>query len=532
VAPDPDSIPPRGPAGGRLAILTACLLSGAGVMIVELTITRLLAPWFGASIYSWTNVIAVVLLALACGYAAGGRLADRRPSARVLGFLLLASAALLVPAPMLARFVAPAVLPKPELADPAGGVSGVVLGSFVTTLVLFAAPVVLLGAVTPFGTRLLTDSGLKSGQAAGRVLAVSTVGSLVGTYLPALFLLEVFGSRATILVAAGILAVAGLILCGVKSRAPVVAAGLVASGIAGAGVLFGATAVLPATHGETLVSENESAYQYVRVADWPGRDGEPTARNLSIDEGVLEFHSRKRFDPKTGAAVPLTGVYYDAFAVLPEWIARSDQEPLRVLVIGGGAGTTRGLLRSLQGPRIREVIDVEIDPAVVELAPVFGGAPSSGDSAIVADGRVALDRLSGPFDLVVLDAYTRQIAIPPHLASVEAFERVRERLSPRGIFAINVSAADVEAQLPAALAATLRSVFGKVWSVSIRGSWSLVMFAGSPLAPSAVAPPRVDALDPVRKWFREGFHELPPVAGAMVLTDDRAPMESLARKIR
>jgi predicted membrane-bound spermidine synthase len=501
-------------------------------MIVELTTTRLLAPWFGASIYSWTNVIAVVLLALACGYAAGGRLADRRPSARMLGFLLLASAALLVPAPMIARFLAPAVLPKPELTDPASGVSGLVLGSFVTTLVLFAPPLVVLGAVTPFGTRLLADSGLKSGQASGRVLAISTLGSLVGTYLPALVLLESLGSRATILVAAGILAVAGLILCGVKSRAPITAAALIACGLAGAGALFAATPVVPVSHGETLVAEKESAYQYVRVADWPGRNGQPAARNLSIDEGILEFHSRKRVDPRTGAPDPLTGVYYDAFAVLPEWIARSEQEPLRVLVIGGGAGTARGLLRALQAPRVREVADVEIDPVVAGFAPMFGGVASAPDATLVADGRVLLARVAGPFDLIILDAYTRQIAIPPHLASVEAFTRVREQLSARGIFAINVSAADVEAPLPAALAATLREVFGKVWSVSIQGSWSLVMFAGSPLAPSAVPASRGDALDPVRKWFREGFHELPAVPGARILTDDCAPMESLARKIR
>src|SRR5687767_11407234 len=98
-------------------------------MVVELTTTRLFAPWFGTSIYSWTNVIAVVLLALACGYAAGGKLADRKPVPGVLGFVILVSAFLLVPAPLLARFVAPAVMPRPELSDLASGTLGIVAGS-------------------------------------------------------------------------------------------------------------------------------------------------------------------------------------------------------------------------------------------------------------------------------------------------------------------------------------------------------------------------------------------------------------------
>jgi spermidine synthase len=494
-------------------------------MIVELTATRLFAPWLGASIYSWTNVIAVVLLALSCGYAAGGRLADRKPSPSVLGTVILVSAFLLAPAPLLARFVAGGVMPKPELSDPATGTLGIVLGSFVATLVLFGPPLVLLGAVTPFATRLLTDTGLTSGQAAGRALAVSTLGSLVGTYLPALVLLEVVGSRGTIFVAAGILVVAGLLLTGFRRRGPALFGALVAATLCGAAAFAAQCPILPATQGETVLAETESAYQYIRVARWPGAAGEPASVNLSLDEGVLEFHSRKREDP-------LTGAYYDFFAVLPDWIASSDDDPVDVLVLGGGAGTMRGMLRSLQGPRVDRVVDVEIDPAVADFSPSFGGAPGPRDRVIVADGRVALESLDGPFDLVILDAYARQIAIPPHLATREAFQAVRNRLSPRGIFAINVSTADVEAPINAALAETLRAAFGRVWSIAVPGSWNVLLLAGEPLPPGRVRASRGDALDPARLRFRASFHELPAAPNGLLLTDDRAPLESLARRIR
>jgi predicted membrane-bound spermidine synthase len=512
----------------RLSVLSACLLSGAGVMIVELTTTRLLAPWFGASIYAWTNVIAVVLLALACGYAAGGRLADKNPSPRVLGTLLLAAAVLLIPATLLARFVAEALAPKPEASDPASGILGVVAGSFTASLVLFGPPLVILGAVTPFATRLLTDSGLTSGKAAGRTLAVSTIGSLIGTYLPALFLLEWVGSRGTILVAAGVLVLAAVLLLvlGGPPRKAVVPALLVLAGLGGAGALSAAAPIVPATRGETLLAEKEGAYQYVRIARWPGEGGAPAAVNLSIDEGILEFHSRKREGDR------LTGAYYDFFAALPDWIQGSGEDPIDVLVIGGGAGTIRGMLRDLQGARVDHVTDVEVDPLVASFAPTFGGPPGPRDLVLVGDGRVALESLPGPFDLVILDAYARQIAIPAHLATREAFTSVRSRLSSRGVFAINVSAADVESPLVTALAATLADAFGSVWSVAVPGSWSVVLLAGSPKAPPPPDPAGAHPLDPVRRQFLRGFHALPAADRGAVLTDDRAPLESLARRLR
>jgi predicted membrane-bound spermidine synthase len=510
--------------GLRRAVLFACLLSGAGVMIVELTTTRLLAPWFGASIYAWTNVIAVVLLALACGYAAGGRIADKNPQPRVLGMLLLAAAVLLVPGPLLARVVAEALAPRPEATDPASGTLGVVAGSFAASLILFGPPLVILGVVTPFATRLLTDSGLTSGQAAGRTLAVSTLGSLVGTYLPALVLLELVGSRGTILIAAGVVVLAALVLIGLRARSALLAL-VVGVGLAGAGALCAATPIVPATRGETLIAEKEGAYQYVRVARWPGDGGGPPAVNLSIDEGILEFHSRKRDGDR------LTGAYYDFFAVLPDWIERSDQDPVDVLVIGGGAGTIRGMLRDLQSSRVDHVTDVEVDPTVAGFAPTFGGPATARDALAIMDGRLALASAGGTYDLVVLDAYARQIAIPAHLATREAFAQARARLSPRGIFAINVSAADVESPLCLALTATLRDVFGKAWSVAVPGSWSVVLLAGAPRRPPAIPADRKEPLDPVRRRFLRGFHELPAADGAL-LTDDCAPLESLARRIR
>ena len=195
-------------------LLVSAALSGGAVMIMELTATRALAPIFGASLYTWTNVIGIVLLALTCGYVVGGKAADRNPSPRLLGKVLLIAAGLSLPAPFLAIPLGSWLMPDPEALDAMTSTAHVVRGSLAATLLLFAPPIFLLGMVGPFVTRCLIDEGLGGGTAVGRTLAASTLGSVVGTYLPAHLLIEYVGSRGTLLVASGLLVLAGLPLLG------------------------------------------------------------------------------------------------------------------------------------------------------------------------------------------------------------------------------------------------------------------------------------------------------------------------------
>jgi spermidine synthase len=514
--PTPAAAPPR-----RGALYAAAALSGAAVMTVELTATRLFAPWFGASIYAWTNVVAVVLLALSAGYAIGGRAADRRPSARGLAVVLLVAAGWLAAAAAFGAHAAAAFAPS-TTGDPGDYVVALMCGSFAAGGLVFGPPLFLLGWTGPFVTRLLTDGGLPSGAAAGRALAVSTAGSLVGTYLPAFFLLERVGSRGAVLAGAALLVAAAALLA-----AP--ARGLAAAScvlLAGA-ALSAATPFVPAGDGETLVRDAESAYQYVRVAE-VGAPGGRRYRNLSLDEGRGEFHSRRGLDDG-----PLTDAYYDHLAVVPDWIADVDRRPLDVLVIGGGAGTLRGLLRRFHDARIRSIVEVEIDPTVTAQSPDFGGPLAAADRIWNVDGRAALRAEGRTYDFVVLDAYARQVAIPAHLGTREAFAAVKARLSPRGVFALNVSAADLEAPLVRALTATLRAEFPTVYAAPVPNSWNVTLLAGARPDPHTAVFERGDALDPIRRAFREFLLPVAdPPAGVVPLTDDLAPLESLARRIK
>jgi spermidine synthase len=509
------------PGSGRL--LLAAGLSGAAVMIVELTATRLFAPWFGASIFAWTNVVATVLLALAGGYAVGGRLADARPSARLVATTLLIAAAFTALAAIGGPYVAGALAPS-SVGDPASHTGALVGGSLLAAAAVFGPPLFLLGWTSPFVVRLLTDAGVPAGVASGRTSAVATLGSLVGAYLPAFVLLERIGSRGSVLTAAAVLVLAALCLFGRRApRGPTAAAAMIVVASSAAAAF---TPFVPASKGESPVRDQESAYQFIRVADRAAADGR-VFRNLSLDEGREEFHSRRALD-----GGPLTDAYYDVLAVLPDWIADADRRPVAALVLGGGAGTLRGLLRRFHEPRLARVVDVEIDPLVAALAPDFGGAPKPPDALYTVDGRTALRALPGPFDLIVLDAYARQIAIPAHLGTREAFAEARAKLSDRGLFAINVSVADLDSPLAKALIRTLDDVFGAVSAVPVAGSWNVILVGGPLLDPRRVPPSRGDALDAVRREFRRNLLASRKAPDGLLLVDDCAPLETLARKIK
>jgi hypothetical protein len=193
----------------RIELLAAVV--GAASLGAEIAAARLLAPWFGASTIVWANTIATVLVALSIGYAVGGRLADRRPTMDGLCALVLAAAVLLAGVPFAARpFLGTALSAFDSLSV------GAFLGSLIGVLALVAVPVLLLGAVAPFAVRLSVRAVEESGRVSGRLYAISTVGSLTGTFLSALLLIPLLGTRRTFLAFA--LALAVVALPGVSRR--------------------------------------------------------------------------------------------------------------------------------------------------------------------------------------------------------------------------------------------------------------------------------------------------------------------------
>jgi spermidine synthase len=507
------------------------ILSGAAVMMVEVAAPRLCAPAFGTSIYTWTNVIAVVCVALAAGAWLGGQMAQARDVRATLSRSLLGTTILLLPVPFLSIPLAVWLLPDPEALSPLVASGQITRASLALALLLLAAPLLLLGTVSPLAVRLMVSGGAGSGRAAGRVLSLTTTGGLAGTYLPPHFLFGVVGVRGTVLLAAALLGLAAMLLHPGRRLLAGATATLVLALVLGfvsnrwpiRGDLARAG---PQRREVAVLEELDSPYQYVRLSRWEIAEaaGRPPFQELrlSLDEGVTEFHSLLR------EGEVLTGAYYDFFAVLPSLLEAS---PIDVAILGGGGGTMAQMLRRLWGGRIGRIVNLEIDPVVAALAPRFGWRPSPADRDFVGDARGVFRSLDHAFDLVILDAYARQVAIPAHLATWQFFREVAGKLSPFGLFAINVSTPDLENTLFRSLVRTLGRVFPAVSAVSVPGAWNVVLLAAREsrrFRPSSVP----EDLALVRDLFLHGLVETPLIeqGRGLLLDDDHAPLEQLARR--
>lgn len=245
---------------------------GMGSLGAEIAAVRLLAPYFGASTVVWANTIGVVLVALSLGYWLGGRLADRRPELRGLCLLALVAAALLALVPFAAD-------PLLDVAvDALDSVSaGAFLGSLLAVLVLVAVPVLLLGAVAPYAIRLGVTTLEEAGRVSGRLYAISTAGSLVGTLSSALVLIPLLGTRRTFLVFALAIAVVAVTGLWPARRYAAVPAAIVAL------IALPVGALKAQTESGRVIYETDTEYQYARVIERD--DG---SRILELNEGQAQ----------------------------------------------------------------------------------------------------------------------------------------------------------------------------------------------------------------------------------------------------
>lgn len=523
--------PPSGRGSAGLLLLVA--LAGGGTMVVELAAVRLLAPWFGASAAVWTNVIGVVLLALALGYLLGARLAAGPRPERSLGVSLLASAGWVAWLPSLAGPLAGLFLPEGVPLERVAPL--LVWGSLAASMLLFGPAALALGCVGPLAVELVQQRGrLHAGTAGGRVLGASTLGSLAGTFGTTHLLVPSLGLTATFGLAAAVLALLGLWVLLAERGARALAALTLVS----AGALLGPGYRSPEpAEGMRLLEARQSPYQSLRVIE--SGEGPDRLRQLQVNEGLDSFQSV--WTPERGL-LP-AGYYYNQFALPAAWDAVPGST-WRVLVLGLGAGTAiRVLEGSLPEGVGLEVVGVEVDPVVVELARRWMDlAPDSPTRIILAglDARTALHALvegGERFDQVVLDTYANQMEIPPHLATRELFELSRGALRPRGWLSINVGGFGPEDPVVRAVAGTAAAAFGQegtLLRVPFSRNWAVHLREGAP------APVPGDELwDRARGPARVllGALELPgasrrvlPAARMPLLTDDRSPLEALQRR--
>jgi spermidine synthase len=470
---------------------------GAASLGVEIAAARLLAPYFGASTIVWANTIGVVLVALSVGYWFGGRFADRHPSLRALSLLILIASLLVALVPFAARpFLGFSV-------DAFDSVSvGTFAGSLLGVLVLVAVPVTLLGAAAPWAVRLAVAEMDRSGEVVGRLYAISTAGSLLGTMASGLLLIPLLGTQRTFIFFALCLA---LVAClGIGWRALLAPAALALA------LSIPVGTIKAAGEGRVLY-EAETTQQYARVLE---RDDGTRVLELNEGQAVHSLYRPGEF---------LTGDYWDGHLVLPA--AARSAPPRRIAILGNAGGT---VARAFGHYFPRTAVDaVEIDSELTELGRRYLGLRNPRMEVFDEDARPWLEAAAGGYDAIMVDAY-RQPYIPFYLTTREFFELTRERLGEGGVTIVNVGHPEGGDELERVLGRTMAAVYPRVLRYPIEDTNTLLLGGGEGLSAARLRRAAATLPRDLRPLAREAAAKLEPrLPGGEVYTDDRAPVEWL-----
>ena len=421
--------------GWRLKLVV--IVSGAVLMALEITGSRVLATHFGSSIYVWGAIIGIFLAALAGGYYSGGIIADRKPTFFLLNLILLAAGCWLLIIPFYANWLCRAVR-YVNLGER--------LNPLIATVLLFGGPSVLLGMVSPFAVRLAARSVENIGNLSGRLYALSTVGSIAGTLITAFWLIPAFGVR-TLLSALGACLVLLPLIVLTRSRQTAFLFVPVVLLLAGA-VYLTSSRVEARRAGQKVLYEGDSAYHHILVVD-----------DVRSNTRYLQFNNQIESAIDLNPPHETRAAYTNAFQ-----LARIFQRKLeRVLIIGGGGGVGARKFVS-DDPNI--VVDlVEIDRRIVDVGyQFFYLNPGPRLRVHTEDGRNFVRRTRDTYDLVVLDAYTIGGQIPFHLTTQEFMREIGAILKPGGVVLANINGTleGPRSQILRAEYKTLANVFSNV----------------------------------------------------------------------
>ncbi|HLF89370.1 MAG TPA: fused MFS/spermidine synthase [Anaerolineales bacterium] len=438
----------------RLLYITV-FVSGMTTLAVELTASHLLAPVFGSSTLVWASIIGLILIYLTAGYFLGGRWADRSPYPRTFFGILAWGAFTAGLVPLLAKPVLPFAATAFDTLD-----FGVLAGSFLGVLVLFIVPITLLGCISPFAIRLAVKRTSEAGTIAGRIYAISTLGSFIGTFLPVLILIPLVGVAATFLIFSLTLLILALVGLGYTSspRAALTLSWMPLALIA----LYLLVGRLPIKTTEGQVYETQSAYNYIEVLESNGF----TLLRLNEGQGIHSiYHPTELF----------YGGPWEQVLPAPFFNADFNPDQVRALgIIGLAGGTTARQATAVFGPI--PIDGWEIDPAIIEVGRKYFGMTLPNLNALAEDGRWGLAHSDRLYTIISVDAY-RVPYIPPHLTTQEFFQTVYNHLTPGGAMTINVGRAPNDRRLVDGLVGTISTIFPSVYVMDIPATFNSIVYA-------------------------------------------------------
>ncbi len=528
-----------------LAISVAVFIAGGALLGLEIASSRVLAPFFGNSLYVWGALIGVVLAGLSTGYWVGGVIADRYPKPALLVGVLALGGVLVLAIPFIDGWVLDRIVDW----DP-----GPRLNPLVATIALFGVQSVVLGMASPVAVRLRASSIENLGHIAGRLFAISTAGSIAGTFATAFWLIPELGTDQVLASAAVALLLAAAAVALVERLAVAFALAL-----ALAGVSIGAVVSLAPESGQTVAASQLRNWSPVYRQQSPGGDiggseddqagykivhtkDSQYHRIAVVDDDTTRY---LRFDSSFQSGMYLDDPYrtrfgYSDYLQLP--FAYRPQTK-RVLYIGlGGGSAPKRTWRDFPSVHIDAV---ELDSEVVDVAYKYFELPRDPRLEVeVEDGRRYVAANDGPWDTIIVDAFYSD-AIPFHLATREFLELVRSRLAPGGTVVTNIIGAvrGPDSRLFRSMLRTYRAVFPtvSVHPVLDSGGKDLEVIRNVILVSGDAAAPSKEFL--LERWreVRRSSPGAPDLTEAIrgrvdapistedvpVLTDDYAPTDAL-----
>ena len=511
----PVAAPEAGSFAKQIFVAVTAFTGGAGIMVIEMAGNRVLAPIFGNSLYTWTGLIGVVLLSISVGYYVGGYLADKFTSWVLLSHLLAGSAVGVLFIPIVQNLMGTGI----DRFD-------IVWGPVIASIFLFTIPGVVMGAVTPVAIRLRSVLGADKhvGLSAGQIGMVGTLGSVCGTFAGGFVLIPLVRLSTLFIMIAGVLgglACVGYALFGAgreRVKTPVVLASILVlmawAGLAGEG-----------KQPDGVLHDETSFYHRIRVLESVNANGH-VERTLQLDSTV------------EGAQV--VGHDYIPIVYQNYWelVRVFAPEPGSAAFVGGGAFL---MPLSLADAYPSAKVDVfELDPKVIEVGEKFfrlGDYPSV--RAVAGDARRQIRLRDARYDMIFGDAYNGVRYVPAHLVTREFFELVENRLTPDGVYMMNIISAleGRHADFHQAVGATLKSVFPHVYVFAVypgfrRSAQNLILVATREPVDVKRALKDAGLEDVKRRNFSASFAgEFRPVKGkAVVFTDQRNPVEFMVAR--
>ena len=488
-------------------------VSGMISLGVEMAASRLLGNIFGTSNLVWASIIGLILIYLAVGYFLGGQWADRSPHFKTFFSILFWAALSIGVIPLISQPVlklAATAFEKLEI--------GVLAGSFVSVLILLCIPMILLGTASPFAIRLAVEkSDQQVGKISGRIYAISTLGSFLGTFLPVLVLIPMLGTYRTFLLFSAILLVISLIglwkVGGWKGLFPFLWALILLPVLTIWGIQRGIKT------NPDQIYEAESAYNYIQVV----KMGDYHLLRLNEGQGIHSVYHPSILNYHGSWEQVLVAPFFNPAPV--------DPYDIKSMAIVGLAAGTSARQASIVFPNI-QIDGYEIDPQIVEVGRKYFDMNQPNLNVIIQDGRWGLSQSTKKYQVISVDAY-RPPYIPPQMTTQEFFQIVYDHLEQDGVLVINVGRSPTDRRLIDALATTLRTIFPSLFVVDIPNTYNSMIFA---IVQPTSTQNLLDNLDKL-----SARSDIPPLllesvqvaatnlatdpARTLVFTDDKAPVE-------